>query len=225
MTWCSDCGEDVLLVASPQDRFADTCIQCQKTIRIHRPEQPVGPLLGNASQWTRPVELRGTLAGAPLAISEQPNIRREDSTHARRLELESFERHFEEAIDPKAGRHSTILVWFALMLGLAALTFGGVLIGWSIAKGQTELLRIGVPAGIGGLISFLVGLALQADMNGHFLRRIGHIATGSGFGAKPDVAASRLDLLTRDTRPDPAKAMLDLKHRLNEFGSEIRHAE
>ena len=55
------------------------------------------------------------------------------------------------------------LIWAALSLGMAALTCGGILLGWSLWTGRGELWKIGLPIAAGGQISLLMGLVLQID--------------------------------------------------------------
>lgn len=69
-------------------------------------------------------------------------------------------RRDEEGSKP-AGLRS--LVWPLLALGLMTFVCGGVLIGWSLATGRSELWTIGMPIALVGQIGLLTGLILQLE--------------------------------------------------------------
>ena len=57
--------------------------------------------------------------------------------------------------------------WAVLSLGVAAFTFGSVLMSWSIVAGRPELWSTGIPVLLVGQIGLLVGLILQLDRLWH----------------------------------------------------------
>ncbi len=61
------------------------------------------------------------------------------------------------------GSFLAVLVWAALSLGIAALTCGGMLLGWSLWTGRGELWKIGLPIAAAGQVSLLIGLLLQIN--------------------------------------------------------------
>jgi len=78
------------------------------------------------------------------------------------------------------GGWASLAAWSAIAIGLAALTCGGVLCGWSLARRRDELWAIGLPVLLGGQMMLVAGLLLQ-------LRRIWR------------------DSLIQERRPKPAK--------------------
>lgn len=63
------------------------------------------------------------------------------------------------------------LTWTALSLGTMAFVCGGILLGWSVLSGRTELWNVGMPIALCGQIALLVGLILQLDRLWHDSRR------------------------------------------------------
>jgi hypothetical protein len=55
------------------------------------------------------------------------------------------------------------LSWAVLSLGVMALVFGGVLIGWSFWSGQQQFWTLGLPFTLGGQAGLILGLVLQLD--------------------------------------------------------------
>jgi hypothetical protein len=60
-----------------------------------------------------------------------------------------------------------VAVWLALSLGITALMCGGILLGWSVLGGRTELWSIGMPIAVVGQIALVLGLILQLDRIWH----------------------------------------------------------
>jgi hypothetical protein len=65
------------------------------------------------------------------------------------------------------GAWASFAAWSAIAGGLAALTCGGMLCGWSLATEREELWPIGLPVLLAGQMTLVFGLLLQ-------LRRIWH---------------------------------------------------
>lgn len=63
------------------------------------------------------------------------------------------------------------VTWTALSLGTMAFVCGGILVGWSVVSGRTELWNVGMPIALGGQIALLLGLVLQLDRLWHDSRR------------------------------------------------------
>ncbi len=213
--WCSSCQQDVLPVASMRGELARDCVQCGKVLAIHDSAPTVSPPLSPASLWGPPVHQRGLLSGATLRFNEAPASLRFDGAHHgahRPMQPES----------PPQSQRTPIFVWPALMIGLAAMTCGIVLTGWSVAAGRDDFFRVGLPVAAGGLSLFLVGIALQLDGIGTQSRRIirlfEHRLYDRAAQSKP---AGRKRSLTHSQANDPTRVMHDLTHRLQEFASEI----
>jgi hypothetical protein len=60
-------------------------------------------------------------------------------------------------------RRASPLVWGLLSLGLMAFVCGGVLLGWSLAVGRSDLWSLGMPITLGGQFALLLGLLLQLE--------------------------------------------------------------
>lgn len=56
-----------------------------------------------------------------------------------------------------------LLTWTALTLGTATLACGGIMLGWSIYGGRSELWELGLPIAAGGQIVLLMGMVLQLN--------------------------------------------------------------
>jgi hypothetical protein len=84
------------------------------------------------------------------------------STSERRSEASQAAARNEAPVE-QAGRGAwaSLAAWSAIAIGLAALTCGGVLCGWSLAQGRDELWAIGLPLLLGGQMTLLIGLLLQ----------------------------------------------------------------
>ena len=213
--WCSSCQEDVLPVASMRGELARDCVQCGKVLEIHNSTQTVSAPLSPASLWEKPVHQRGLLSGAPLHLQEPAEQLRYDAAH------HGSHRPRQSDNVPHSQR-TPIFVWFALMLGLAAMTCGVVLTGWSVAAGNDAFFRVGLPVAAGGLCLFLVGIALQLDGIGIQSRRILRLVENrplDRFMLTP--TTGRKGSLTRSPAHEPTRVMHDLTHRLQEFASEI----
>jgi hypothetical protein len=63
--------------------------------------------------------------------------------------------------EPYRGSWASLAAWSAIAIGLAALTCGGVLCGWSLARRRDELWAIGLPVLLGGQMMLVAGLLLQ----------------------------------------------------------------
>lgn len=59
------------------------------------------------------------------------------------------------------GVWASLAAWSAIAIGLAAVTCGGVLCGWSLARRREELWAIGLPVLLGGQMTLVAGLLLQ----------------------------------------------------------------
>jgi hypothetical protein len=75
------------------------------------------------------------------------------------------------AESPADGRAASFFVWLALSLGTMAFACGGILLGWSLFTGRTDLWNMGLPVALGGQIALLVGLLLNLDRLWHDNRR------------------------------------------------------
>lgn len=71
----------------------------------------------------------------------------------------------------EGGRVASVLAWLSLSLGTMAFACGGILLGWSLVSGRTDLWNIGLPVALGGQIALLIGLLLKLDRLGHENRR------------------------------------------------------
>ena len=70
--------------------------------------------------------------------------------------------------DAPRGRSAlATLTWGVLSLGTMTLVCGGILLGWSMITGRSELWTIGLPVAIGGQIALLIGLILQLERLWH----------------------------------------------------------
>jgi len=57
----------------------------------------------------------------------------------------------------------TFVSWALLSLGVMALVFGGVLLGWSFWSGQQQFWTLGLPFTLAGQAGLILGLVLQLD--------------------------------------------------------------
>jgi hypothetical protein len=60
-------------------------------------------------------------------------------------------------------RGHPILTWLMLSLGVMALVFGSVLLGWSTWTNRPDLWTLGLPFALGGQAALVIGLVLQLD--------------------------------------------------------------
>ena len=108
------------------------------------------------------------------------------------------------------------------MLGLAAMTCGVVLTGWSVVAGHDAFFRVGLPVAAGGLCLFLVGIALQLDGIGSQSRRTVRVVENRPLDRVMQTQPpGRKGSLARSPAHEPTRVMHDLTHRLQEFASEI----
>jgi hypothetical protein len=106
------------------------------------------------------------------------------------------------------------LVWATLSMGMAALSCGGILLGWSLWTGRAELWKIGLPIAAAGQISLLVGLALQLDRFWHENHRT---------AARLDKVGSELrDLKTSGTLKSASHAQSPAPYAHFDIGADVQ---
>ena len=71
----------------------------------------------------------------------------------------------------EGGGAAAFFVWLSLSLGTMAFVCGGILLGWSLVTGRTDLWNVGLPVALGGQIALLIGLLLKLDRLWHDNRR------------------------------------------------------
>lgn len=181
--WCRKCQQDVPALASQAGKVG--CPRCGDRLRpasaagspsdastaASSAPQPTDqpPLFDD---WETDAQLRQierTLGSAARGQPHEATYRREaarfDAPHNGpaawhlpvKTQLEQA-KHRKRAGDGLAG-----FVWPALLLGTMAFVCGGVLLGWSLVSGRTELWTIGLPIALGGQIALLIGLILQIE--------------------------------------------------------------
>ncbi|MFC1757533.1 hypothetical protein ACFL2H_02035 [Planctomycetota bacterium] len=213
--WCSSCREDVLPVSSSQDELARECMRCGTVIQIHGPSSSGLSPLGPAGLWTQPVEQRGMLAGMPLQFNGGTRILRQDAPHHGELRSEKRRKL-------KNRNRGSFLIWFALMMGLAAMTCGVVLAAWSVVVQRDDFWRIGIPVAAGGLTFFLVGMALQLDSIYVQPRTSFRNSAATDLGRSHESqSGTRTGSLTPSQAHEPARMMHDLTSRLQGFAAKI----
>ncbi len=126
----------------------------------------------------------------------------------------------------RRGSWTHAIVWLFLTLGLMALAFGSVLLGWSLVADRPELWRIGVPAALAGQVVLLLGLIVQLDRLWHDSR------AASARLARVDERLARLGsrrTFHRDWRHggagDPQMVLSDIQRRLDVLAERIGEPE
>ena len=214
--WCSSCREDVLIVTSVQNSSASECIQCRRIIFLHPPQNVIRAPLGGADLWNVPVDSTGRWTRLPISTKRSEKLVRQDPPHFEPEGIERIERPRLLPKRPTGLRHSQLLVWSALSLGLAALTFGIVLGSWTLFHDRPDLLRIALPVGLGGLTTFLVGMVLQIDVS--TLRSSQLIQQ---FGISAIRKSQNSDNSVSIDKCRPIDDMRQLDAQLQEFASQI----
>lgn len=209
--WCPTCRDDVLAITSTRDENALECIECKKIVFIDGPSEGVRSPLMAADAWAAPQK------NEPIQNSEKHQ--RFDRSHTKeRLASSSRRQEFVVEESTRTRRngdgttHASVLVWCALAVGLASLTCGVVLLSWSAFHSRDDLWRLGLPAGLGGLVLFLVGMVLQLDVLNSYAREAAASAE-STVHFRQDNEASQPS--------EPAETMRDLQNRLNEFITKV----
>ncbi len=126
----------------------------------------------------------------------------------------------------RRGSWTHAIVWLFLTLGLMALAFGSVLLGWSLVADRPELWRIGVPAALAGQVVLLLGLIVQLDRLWHDSR------AASARLARVDERLARLGsrrTYHREWRHwgagDPRMVLSDIQRRLDVLAKRIGEPE
>jgi len=113
----------------------------------------------------------GKGCGRPVTAAYQQEVARLDPPHDG-----PSARHLPPAHKPTctskpktAKSHPVLatLTWAALSLGTMTFACGGMLVGWSVVSGRSELWTVGMPVALCGQIALLVGLILQLDRLWH----------------------------------------------------------
>jgi hypothetical protein len=161
--WCRQCQQDVPAISgSGESKFC--CPRCGETVGDHRPKA---------------TETETALSELPPVVERADEIPSYDS-----WELEDRLWHIGHLLEKKVeGKVSetfysrgaanvgkkkvpdtfflSLFSWTALSLGTAALVCGGVLLGWSVITGRSELWTVGLPIAAAGQIALLFGITLQ----------------------------------------------------------------
>jgi hypothetical protein len=107
---------------------------------------------------------------------------------------------------------------------MAMFSAGAILIAWSFGDGNQALWNLGAPLALAGQVAFLVGLVLQLDViwqqgksNTHRLEQLQQRITVPGTDVNQTVRPSIPDV----REPAPDALLDDLKHRLDQLGSQL----
>ncbi len=187
--WCQDCQQDVPAVF-PRLEGGCRCPRCSSVARDNhvKPlpekgnEQPADSPSVSAEEPSRPVfdswelgeqlrHVERVLAaeqtpGGPEPAEQEPRpVFRFDQAHEpnRRRRPHSRRGSLGRSQEASGSAGLRALVWPLLALGLMTFVCGGVLVGWSLAAGRSELWTLGLPIALVGQIGLLTGLVLQLE--------------------------------------------------------------
>ena len=92
------------------------------------------------------------------AAHEEPTMRHAEDA-AKSVHLKVRTRPTSRAAMPRP----SLLAWGALAMGLAMVTCGLALLGWSHVTGRDDLWSLGIPIALAGLFGLVIGLVLELE--------------------------------------------------------------
>ena len=180
--WCRTCQQDVPAVAS-QDDGEVCCVRCHTALSpdaaererrhvasfgstdIAQPHFPRRVPTMDLDDW----ELEEALQHAERLVHRFDEL---DVTSTPTGETLPFRQRIDSGRprlpaarhpDKLRGSGSSLLAWSVLSIGMMIFVCGGVLLGWSLATGRTELWNLGMPLTIGSQALLVIGLVLQLE--------------------------------------------------------------
>ena len=187
--WCSNCRQDVPAIATPEDGRV-RCTKCHQEIiakgagRTEPTKEVPVPAAESSTEvpaWAfverPPVDLDSwrwdedlleaerlvrSLGPMREAIASEPAAARNIAAPITRFDRPTREVSTKSAPQLRSPRFAFVS-WAVMSLGVMALVFGGVLLGWSSWTGLQQFWTLGLPFTLGGQAALILGLVLQLD--------------------------------------------------------------